>query len=102
MDFYNGEIIAHLMARRPVLDLVSGTLREAVARSACTSELIVHLDQGWHYKMQPYRTMLAHHGVKQSMSRRGNCFDNAVIESSFGTLKAEYYHLEQHDGIAAL
>ena len=102
MDLYNGEIIAHRMARRPVFDLVSDTLREALARSACAPELIVHSDQGWHYKMQPYRAMLAHHGVKQSMSRRGNCFDNAVIESFFGTLKAEYYHLETHDGIAAL
>lgn len=43
--------------------------------------------------MHPYRAMLAHHGVKQSMSRRGNCFDNAVFESFFGTLKAESYHL---------
>jgi len=102
MDLYNREIIAHRMARRPVFDLVSDTLREALARSAYASELIVHSDQGWHYKMQPYRAMLAHHGVKQSMSRRGNCFDNAVIESFFGTLKAEYCHLETHDGIAAL
>lgn len=102
MDLYNGEIIAHRMARRPVFDLVSDTLREALARSACASELIVHSDQGWHYKMQPYRAMLKHHGVRQSMSRRGNCFDNAVIESFFGTLKAEYYHLEMHDGIAGL
>jgi transposase InsO family protein len=62
----------------------------------------VHSDQGWHYKMQPYQAMLKHHGVRQSMSRRGNCFDNAVIGSFFGTLKAEYYYLEMHDGIAAL
>ena len=102
MDLYNGEIIAHRMARRPVFDLVSDTLQEALARSACAFELIVHSDQGWHYKMQPYRALLAFHGVRQSMSRRGNCFDNAVIESFFGTLKAEYYHLETHDGIAAL
>ena len=52
--------------------------------------------------MQLYQAMLAHHGVRQSMSRRGNCFDNAVIESFFGTLKAEYYHLATLDGIAEL
>ena len=46
--------------------------------------------------------MLAHRGVTQSMSRKGNCLDNAVIESFFGTLKVEYYHLEKHDCIAAL
>ena len=46
--------------------------------------------------------MLADHGVTQSMSRKGNCFDNAVIESFFGTLKAAYYHMATLDGIAAL
>jgi putative transposase len=44
--------------------------------------------------MQPYLAMLAHRWATQSMSRRGNCFDNAVIESFFGTLKSEYFHLE--------
>ena len=43
-----------------------------------------------HYKMQPYRAMLVRRGVKQSMSRKGNCLNNATIESFFGTLKAEY------------
>ena len=93
MDLYNGEVIAHRMAKRPVFDLVSDTLREALALSGGTSKLIVHSDQGWHYKMQPYRAMLTQQGARQSMSRRGNCYDNAVIESFFGTLKAEYYHL---------
>ena len=46
--------------------------------------------------------MLAHHGVRQSMSRRGNCFDNAVIESFFGTLKAEYFHLATLDSLEEL
>ena len=52
--------------------------------------------------MQPYRMMLARCGVTQSMSRKGNCFDNAVIESFFGTLKAEYFHLSKIVGIEAL
>ena len=93
MDLYNGEIIAHKMARRPVFELVASTLRAALSGTACTAQLIVHSDQGWHYKMQPYRAMLAQRGVKQSMSRKGNCFDNAAIESFFGTLKAEYFRL---------
>jgi putative transposase len=99
MDLYNGEIIAHCMARRPVFELVSGTLRAALSLSGCTTGLIVHSDQGWHYKMQPYRTMLAHRGVTQSMSRKGNCFDNAVIKSFFGTLKAEYLQLAMPSSI---
>lgn len=102
MDLYNGEIVAHRMARRPVFELVSGTLELALSQSKNTTGLTVHSDQGWHYKMQPYRAMLAHRGVTQSMSRKGNCFDNAVIESFFGTLKAEYYHLAKFDGVGAL
>ena len=102
MDFYNGEVIAYHMARRPVFELVSGTLRAALSRSECTAELTVHSDQGWHYKMQPYRTMLARCGVTQSMSRKGNCLDNAVIESFFGTLKVEYFYLATIESIEAL
>ena len=98
----NGEIVAHQMARRPVYELVASTLQVALSRTECTAGLIVHSDQGWHYKMQPYRAMLARRGVKQSMSRKGNCFDNAVIESFFGTLKAEYFHLAAPNSLDAL
>jgi putative transposase len=93
MDLYNGEIVAYKMARRPVFEMVYSTLEAALARTVRTAELIVHSDQGWHYKMQPYRSMLVKRGVQQSMSRKGNCFDNAAIESFFGTLKAEYFRL---------
>jgi putative transposase len=102
MDLYNSEIVAYRMARRPVFELVSGTLEAALARTRDAAELIVHSDQGWHYKMQPYRAMLERQGVKQSMSRKGDCFDNAVIESFFGTLKAEYFHLAAPNSIDAL
>ena len=102
MDLYNGEIIAHQIARRPVFELVASTLRAALSRTACNAQLIVHSDQGWHYKMQPYRSMLAQRGVKQSMSRKGNCFDNAAIESFFGTLKAEYFRLAAPSSLDAL
>jgi transposase InsO family protein len=52
--------------------------------------------------MQPYRAMLAQRGVKQSMNRKRNCFDNAVIESFFGTLKAEYFRLASPNSIDEL
>lgn len=102
MDQYNGEIVGYRMARRPVFELVSGTLEAALSRTRCTRQLIVHSDQGWHYKMLPYRAMLARREVKQRMSRKGNCFDNASIESFFGTLKAEYFHLAAPSSIDAL
>ena len=102
MDLYNGEIVAYRMARRPVFEMVSSMLEAALSRTNCVAGLIVHSDQGWHYKMQPYRAMLVRRGVEQSMSRKGNCFDNAAIESFFGTLKAEYFNLERPDSIDAL
>ena len=102
MDLYNGEIIAHRMARRPVFELVSSTLLAALPRRNGAVGLIVHSDQGWQYKMRPYRAMLTHHGVTQSMSRKGNCYDNAAIESFFGTLKAEFFHLSKFDNVAQL
>ena len=82
--------------------MVANMLAAALSRTVCAAGLIVHSDQGWHYKMHPYRAMLVRRGIKQSMSRKGNCFDNAVIESFFGTLKAEYFHLDKPDSIDAL
>ena len=102
MDLYNGEIIAHRMARRPVFELVAGTLKAALSRSECIAGLTVQSDQGWQYKMQLYRAMLSRRGVTQSMSRKGNCFNNAAIESFLGTLKAEYYRLATLDSFEAL
>ncbi len=102
MDLYNGEIIAHRMARRPVFELVLDTLAAALPRIGGAAGLIVHSDQGWHYKMGPYRDVLARHGVTQSMSRKGDCFDNAAIESFFGTLKAEFFRLAQFDSVGQL
>jgi transposase InsO family protein len=63
---------------------------------------LLHSDQGWHYRMQPYRTALARYGMKQSMSRKGNCFDNAAMESFFATLKAEYFHLSDFEDVEQL
>lgn len=102
MDLYNGEIIAHRITRRPVLELLSGTLRAVRSQSEDTTGLTVHSSQGWHYKMQPYRAMLVQHGVTQSLSHKGSCFDNAAIESFFGPLKAKYFHLATLDGLETL
>ena len=102
MDLYNGEIVAHRMARRPVFELVSGTMEAAFPRAEGIAGLILHSDQGWQYKMRPYRAMLARYGITQSMSRKGNCFDNAAMESFFGTLKAEFFHLAKIDDITQL
>jgi transposase InsO family protein len=102
MDLYNAEIVAYQMARRPVYELVASTVNVALSRNDCSAGLIVHSDQGWHYKVQPCRSMLAQSSVKQSMSRKVNCSNNAVIESFFGTRKPEYFHLARLSGVEEL
>lgn len=101
MDLYNRRDHAHRMARRPVFELGSSTLDAAIPRCEAAG-LILHSDQGWQYKMQPYRAKLGRYGITQSMSRKGDCFDNAVIESFFGTLKAEFFHLAKFDSLVQL
>lgn len=56
---------------------------------------LLHSDQGWHYQMQGYQKTLKDHGIQQSMSRKGNCLDNAVMENFFGILKKEFFHGRQ-------
>lgn len=102
MDLYNGEIVAYQTSRRPVLSLVKHMLQQAFARLKRSDRPLLHSDQGWHYQHPVYRGLLAGHALTQSMSRKGNCLDNAAMESFFGTLKAEYFHLNRFDTIEQL
>ena len=102
MDLYNGEIVAYQTGRRPVLSLVSGMLHKALARLEPSDRPQLHSDQGWHYQHPAYRRLLTQRSLVQSMSRKGNCLDNAAMESFFGTLKAEYFHLNQFDTLEQL
>lgn len=97
MDLFNGEIVSYSMQKRPQFSLVGGMLKKALAKLANQEAPLLHSDQGWQYQMPAYRRKLAEYGVIQSMSRKGNCLDNAAIESFFGTLKSEYFYLNQFD-----
>lgn len=101
MDLYNGEIVAYHMDRRAHFPLVGTMLRKALAKLQGDTPLL-HSDQGWQYQMPAYRRMLAKHGLTQSMSRKGNCLDNAAMESFFGILKSEYFHLNRFTSIEQL
>lgn len=59
------------------------------------TNLILHSDQGWQYQHKQYQQILKNKGVQQSMSRKGNCLDNAVIENFFGLLKSELFYLQE-------
>ena len=102
MDLYNGEIVAYEMHRRPLFPLVDRMLKKALAKLSGQDAPLLHSDQGWQYQMPAYRRQLIAHGLTQSMSRKGNCLDNAAMESFFGTLKSEFFHLNKFAGIEQL
>ena len=102
MDLYNGEIIAYETSTQPVFELVSTMLKRALKRLTPCETPILHSDQGWQYQHQHYRRLLEQHGLIQSMSRKGNCLDNASMESFFGTLKAELFRLGRFDSVEQL
>ncbi len=80
----------------PILDapLVMAALRMALGQRQPARSLILHSDRGSQFASAPYRQLLAQHGLIASMSRQGNCYDNAFIESFWSTLKYElvYHH----------
>ena len=78
MDLFNGEIIAFQMERRPVFELVKDMLKEAIETLNLNEKPMIHSDQGWQYQMRFYQKQLAERGLTQSMSRKGNCLDNAA------------------------
>lgn len=102
MDLYNGEIIAYKTDTRPSFALVTGMLEKAFERLNGPVNLVFHSDQGWQYQQPRYQKALAERGIKQSMSRKGNCLDNAAMESFFGTLKSEFFYLKQFASIKEL
>jgi putative transposase len=98
LDLFNQEIIAYDIADHPLLSSVLRMLHNACQRLQHHEKPMVHSDQGWQYQMMAYRQAIEHHGLTQSMSRKGNCFDNAVMENWFGILKTEFFHAKQfHD-----
>ena len=102
MDLYNGEIVAYEMQKRPHFALVSNMLKKAFVKLSGTCAPLLHSDHGWQYQMPAYRRLLTRHGLTQSMSRRGNCWDNAAMESFFGTLKSEFFYLNRFASIEQL
>jgi putative transposase len=102
MDLYNGEIVAFETSRRPLFKLVDNMLTKAFARLNEDERPILHSDQGWQYQMPAFQRRLEARGLAQSMSRKGNCLDNASMESFFATLKSELFHLGTFDTVQNL
>jgi len=92
LDLFNGEIISYNLSLHPTFHQTLDMLNKAFAKIPDNTGLILHSDQGWQYQMKRYQHLLSEKGIIQSMSRKGNCLDNAVMENFFGLLKTEMYH----------
>ena len=94
LDLFNGEIISYNISTTPNLEQIFDMLDKAFAKVKHLKGLILHTDQGWQYQHYGYRSRLASHDIIQSMSRKGNCLDNAVAENFFGIMKSELLYAE--------
>lgn len=92
MDLFSRRVVGWAMSQRIDQRLVVNALHMAIRQRRPQHGLIVHSDQGQQYAGSAYRTVLQQHGIVQSMSRKGNCLDNAVAESFFSNLKNELVH----------
>ncbi|MCP4598556.1 IS3 family transposase [Neptuniibacter sp.] len=92
VDLFTREVVAYSIAKTARLSLVMDMLEQAISNLTPKSKPIIHNDQGWQYRHRAYQKQVTGHGLKQSMSRKGNCLDNAVAENFFALLKTEMYH----------
>jgi len=97
IDVHNREIISYVISRSPNFKQVTDMLDIAFKKHKNLNGLIFHSDQGWQYQMKPYRDKLSNKGIKQSMSRKGNCYDNCVMEIFFGTMKNEMFYGHEYE-----
>ena len=102
IDLFNQEIISYELTERPVFNQVVMMLKKAFKKIPNNTNLTLHSDQGWQYQMKQYQHLLKEKGIMQSMSRKGNCLDNAIIENFFGTLKSELFYLKKFKSVDQL
>ena len=99
LDLHSSYLISYTISERPVLSMVTTMLEKAFETIPDKTDLILHSDQGWQYQHKQYQQMLKRKGIQQSMSRKGNCLDNAVVENFFGLLKSELLYLQKFDSM---
>ena len=99
IDLYNGEVVSYNLSRHPNLNQVTDMLEKAFSKIPENTNLILHSDQGWQYQHKHYQKMLADKGIRQSMSRKGNCLDNACAENFFSLLKTELLYLQEFTSV---
>ena len=99
LDLHSSDLVSYTISSRPVLSMVTTMLEKAFEKIPDGTGLILHSDQGWQYQHKQYQQILREKGIRQSMSRKGNCLDNALIENFFGLLKSELLYLQKFDSM---
>lgn len=99
LDMFDGGIISYTISTCPNLQMVISMLKKAFKKWSQLDGLIMHSDQGWHYQHGMYQEMLKDHGITQSMSRKGNCSDNAMMENFFALMKNELLYANKFESI---
>ena len=99
LDLHSSDLVSYTISDRPALSMVMDMIRQALPVLPRGAALILHSDQGWQYQNKYYQKLLKEHGIVQSMSRKGNCLDNAVMENFFGLLKSELLYLKEFDSM---
>ena len=99
LDLFNGEIISYNLSERPAFTQITDMLDKAFERIPDNTGLLLHSDQGWQYQLAMYQQRLQKKGITQSMSRKGNCLDNAAMESFFAILKSELLYLQKFNSV---
>lgn len=102
MDLYNREIVSYSISLSPNFEQTREMLRGLFEKLPTDAIPILHSDQGWQYQMKEFQRLLEEHKIKQSMSRKGNCLDNAAMENFFGRLKVEMFYGEKFNTIEEL
>ncbi len=102
MDLFDRSILSYTFSTSPTTAFTARSLEMALGDRQFNKKLLVHTDQGMHYQHSLWRKLLAEHGAVQSMSRKGNCYDNAVMENFFGQLKTEAFYGERFESVDEL
>ena len=89
LDMCDGEILSYVITEVPNIEMVTRMLNQMYEHIKLPEGVVLHSDQGWHYQHIAYQNSLKKHGIIQSMSRKGNCLDNAMMENFFGLMKSE-------------
>jgi transposase InsO family protein len=95
LDLYHREVVGWALDRRIGQELVLAALNQALLRHPTEKGLVFHSDRGGQYRSQRMSQLLARHGIRLSLGSRGDCYDNAAMESFFSTLKSELVHRER-------